>query len=102
MVETTLVTRWIPLQCLFLSLLVLSCLVIADTVSAQVVVDHPRELTFEPLEFEPPSSDRHRHTLSNGVVVFLVEDHTLPLVTVSVVVRTGSYLDPLGKEGLAG
>ena len=69
--------------------------------SAQTIAAHPRDLSFDPLEFEPPSADRHRHTLSNGVVVYVVEDHALPLVTVSVTVRTGSYLDPSGKEGLA-
>ena len=69
--------------------------------SAQTIAAHPRELLFDPLEFEPPSAERHRHTLSNGVVVYVVEDHALPLVTVSVIVRTGSYLDPVGKGGLA-
>ncbi len=39
--------------------------------------------------------------LSNGVVAYLVEDHDLPLVNVSTLVRTGTYLDPAGKEGLA-
>ena len=66
------------------------------------IAAHPRELTFDPLEFEPPDSDAHRHTLSNGVVVFIVEDHTLPLVNVSVSIRTGSYLEPAGKTGVAG
>ena len=65
------------------------------------IPDHPRNLFFEPLEFEPPSSESHRHTLVNGGTAFVVEDHALPLVNVSVLVRTGSYLDPLGKVGLA-
>lgn len=39
--------------------------------------------------------------LSNGVVALLAEDHDFPLVNVSLLVRTGSYLDPKGKEGLA-
>ena len=75
----------------------------APTVCAQSqsIPTHPRDLTFEPLEFEPPDAARHRRTLTNGVVVFVVEDHTLPLVDVSVRVRTGGYLDPPGKTGLA-
>jgi zinc protease len=44
---------------------------------------------------------QYRHALSNGVVAFLAEDHDFPLVNVSVLVRTGGYLDPKGKEGLA-
>ena len=75
---------------------------VTATTSAQTIPAHPRELTFDPLEFEPPAAERHRHTLSNGVVVFVVEDHTLPLVSVSVTVRTGSYLEPADKIGLAG
>ena len=62
---------------------------------------HPRDLAFEPLAFEPPHAAEHRHTLPGGGVVFIVEDHALPLVDVSVLVRTGSYLDPPGKAGLA-
>jgi len=85
-------------------LLVLLLLVMPTTVqtaSAQTIPAHPRQLSFEPLDFEPPAAERYRHTLSNGVVVFVVEEHTLPLVSMSVTVRTGSYLDPDGREGLA-
>ena len=73
----------------------------AHAALAQAIPAHPRQLAFEALDFEPPAAARHRHTLSNGVVVFVVEDHTLPLVSVSVTVRTGSYLDPEAKSGVA-
>ena len=62
---------------------------------------HPRELKYPTLTYTPPKRDRYRHVLSNGVVVYAVEDHDLPLVNISTLVRTGSYLDPAGKEGLA-
>lgn len=62
---------------------------------------HPNQLTFPPLDFTPPKAADHRHVLSNGSVVYVVEDATLPLVDVSVLVRTGSYLEPQGKEGLS-
>ncbi|MEE8130894.1 MAG: pitrilysin family protein [Vicinamibacterales bacterium] len=68
---------------------------------AQTIPAHPQDLTFEPLEFDPPDAARYRHELSNGVVVFVVEDDTLPLVNVSVLVRTGAYLEPSDKAGLA-
>jgi zinc protease len=61
---------------------------------------HPRDLKFSPLSYEPPNASRYRHVLSNGVVAFLAEDHDFPLVNISVIVRTGEYLDPKGKEGL--
>jgi predicted Zn-dependent peptidase len=62
---------------------------------------HPRELKYTTLNYTPPKREQYRHVLSNGVVAYLVEDHDLPLVNVSTLVRTGSYLDPAGKEGLA-
>jgi zinc protease len=40
-------------------------------------------------------------TLSNGMRVFLLEDHELPLVTGGALVRTGNLFDPANKKGLA-
>ncbi len=65
----------------------------------QQIPAHPRELKYTTLTYTPPKRDQYRHVLSNGVVAYLVEDHDLPLVNVSILVRTGSYLDPAGKEG---
>lgn len=62
---------------------------------------HPRELKFADLDYAPPERDKYRHVLSNGAVAYLVEDHDLPLVNVATLVRTGRYLEPSGKEGLA-
>jgi zinc protease len=41
------------------------------------------------------------HRLPNGLVVLLVENHTAPLVCVSVWYRVGSRDDPPGKAGMA-
>jgi len=40
-------------------------------------------------------------TLGNGMRLFLLEDHELPLVSISVRVRTGSMYEPTEKVGLA-
>ena len=61
----------------------------------------PEELKYTTLNYTPPKRDQYRHVLSNGVVAYLVEDHDFPLVNVGLQVRTGTYLDPRGKEGLA-
>ncbi len=45
----------------------------------------------EPVRFELP----------NGMVVYLVEDHELPKVSLHATVRVGSRWDPAGKTGLA-
>ena len=39
--------------------------------------------------------------LDNGITFYLVEDKELPLIRVNAIVRTGSLLEPVGKEGLA-
>jgi zinc protease len=43
-----------------------------------------------------------RYTLANGMKLFLVEDHTLPIVDGSAIIRTGSRWVPADKFGLAG
>jgi zinc protease len=68
---------------------------------AQDIPAHPRDLKYTTLTFTPPKREPYRHLLANGVVVYLVEDHDLPLINISTLVRTGTYLDPPGKEGLA-
>lgn len=59
----------------------------------------PRQMKFPPVEFNPPEPERI--VLGNGLVVHLLEDHELPLVTVTATIRTGGWLDPPDKVGLA-
>ena len=56
-------------------------------------------MTFKPVEFTPPEPDRV--VLENGMVVYLLEDHELPLISMTATMRTGSWLDPAEKIGLA-
>jgi len=60
----------------------------------------PVELSFKPLKLKPPKAERVE--LKNGMVVYVLEDHELPLVEVSAIVRTGSRYEPLDKIGLTG
>ena len=62
---------------------------------------NPRDLKFPPLKFDPPKREQYRHVLSNGSVAYLVEDHDLPLINVQTLIRTGEYLEPDGKDGVA-
>jgi zinc protease len=63
------------------------------------LLKHPREMNFPPLSFSPPKAT---HTvLSNGIVLYLLEDPELPLVNISALIRTGSIYDPPDKAGLA-
>jgi zinc protease len=75
--------------------------ILAQTAQQPGIPARPEELKYTRLTYNPPKRASYRHVLSNGVVVYAVEDHDLPLVNISTLVRTGSYLDPAGKEGLA-
>ncbi len=66
------------------------------------IPDHPSQLIYPELKYDPPQFKNYRHELEHGVVAFLAEDKSLPLVSVSVLVRVGSYLEPADKIGLAG
>jgi zinc protease len=60
---------------------------------------HPDSLTYKPLRFNPPQA--RRHALDNGIILYVLEDHELPLVNISAVFRSGSVHDPDEKAGLA-
>jgi len=61
---------------------------------------HYTELEFPPLgQVQVP--DYERYELANGLVVYLMEDHELPLVSGTATFRTGSRLEPADKVGLA-
>ncbi|WP_234571421.1 M16 family metallopeptidase [Rhodohalobacter sp. 614A] len=50
-------------------------------------------------EFQAPEVETF--TTDNGIQFFLLEDKELPLIDLTVVIKTGSILDPAQKEGLA-
>jgi len=85
----------------FLALVMLALSPLSMLGQTPQIPAHPRDLKYATLSYTPPKREQYRHVLSNGAVAYLVEDHDLPLVNVSTLVRTGSYLDPAGKEGLA-
>ncbi|HEX3797486.1 MAG TPA: pitrilysin family protein [Verrucomicrobiae bacterium] len=74
----------------------------AQSPSQDGIVRRPEELKYPPLVYEPPSPSFYRVELKSGPIAYVVPDRTLPLVNISVLVRVGTYLEPAGKEGLAG
>ena len=59
---------------------------------------HPSKLVPPPLTYKPTRPKRIE--LKSGMIVYLLEDHELPLVYLRAVARTGSYLEPDDKLGL--
>src|SRR3954464_1853529 len=61
--------------------------------------------TYKEIKYPPLRSvkvpEPLRYEMPNGIVVYLLEDHELPKISVSTIIRTGSRLEPKGKEGLA-
>ena len=84
------------------SLLVIPLLLLALALwPAQAeVAKHYTELTFPPLpDIQVPQYQRFQ--LKNGMVVYLMEDHELPLVSGTALIRTGERQDPAAEVGLA-
>lgn len=61
----------------------------------------PEQLTFPALSYEPPDPKEYRVALKSGPVAYVVPDRELPLVNIVVYARTGQYVEPDGKQGLA-
>ena len=57
------------------------------------------DLTFEPITFKPPVPEKR--VLSNGMTLYLLEDHELPLFSINGLIKTGDIYDPADKVGLS-
>ncbi|WP_446374584.1 M16 family metallopeptidase [Coleofasciculus sp. E2-BRE-01] len=74
--------------------------VVSRTPAVAATAKHYTELTFPPLsEIQIPEYTRYQ--LDNGIVVYLMEDHELPLVSGTAMIRTGDRLEPADQVGLA-
>jgi zinc protease len=69
--------------------------------SAAPIPDRPEKLKFPELDFQPPDAAQFRVQLKAGPVAYVIPDRELPLVNISILVRCGQYLEPIGREGLA-
>ena len=70
-------------------------------VFAADIPSRPEKLKFPELKYEPPKGFDYRVELKSGPVAFVVPNRELPLISISILVRTGKYNEPKGKEGLA-
>ena len=77
--------------------------VIATFMSATASAQRP-DRSEPPKPTAPPALKLppvQKHTLSNGLEVWIVEQHEVPMVQVNLIVRAGSAADPAGKYGVA-
>jgi len=79
----------------------LLCLTFHSSATAQ----SPKPRPFQELDYPPLPSLQlpayERYGLPNGLVVYLMEDHRLPLVRGNAIFRAGSRWEPAEKVGLA-
>ncbi len=59
-----------------------------------------KDLKYPPLK-QPKIPEPAAFTLSNGMRVFVLEDHELPLVHGLALIHTGNLFDPKDKHGLS-
>ena len=87
----------IYISCLCALVLFVAC------ISASVVfsspLTEPDKLVYPQLHFSLPQAKRV--VLANGIILFIFEDHEIPLVNISAVIGIGSSNDPTDKEGLS-
>ncbi|MYI93582.1 insulinase family protein, partial [Candidatus Poribacteria bacterium] len=81
---------------LFLVLLTATMVVLS---SLPLIAKPHEELTYEPIQFKPPVPEVRK--LSNGMTLYLLEDHELPVFDINGIVKTGTIYDPIDKIGLA-
>lgn len=90
--------RLLPKQLLSIGYF-MALIVISLPLSVQAQVQYVEELEYPPLpELIIPQPERV--VLDNGMVVLMMEDHELPLVSLSAFIRTGSRLEPQDKIGI--
>lgn len=93
-------TKWITLVVCFLLIPGILCLLAWATPAIAETPKRYDELTFPPLpEIQIP--DLKETKLKNGLTVYLLEDHELPLVGGQAWIKTGTRFDPKDKVGLA-
>ncbi|MBD2103305.1 pitrilysin family protein [Leptolyngbya sp. FACHB-261] len=92
-----LIRRWLSFLAMAVASLALLLYLPAHAIAAP---RHYTDLTYPPLPaLQVPEPTRL--TLDNGLVIYLLEDHELPFVNGSAMVRTGSRFEPADQVGLA-
>ena len=92
------------MRTVFIGAVMMSAAAWAQTVPPAPIPDTPavyRNLRFPPLP-RIAIPDVTTYTLPNGMKVYLLEDHELPVVSGAVRIRTGNLFEPADKIGLAG
>jgi len=72
---------------------------VATSFAADSSRANPRSMSYPPLRFDIPKSERV--VLECGMPVYLLRDTELPIINITALVRTGSVYEPASLSGLA-
>jgi len=70
-----------------------------STKTSPSTLPSPRSLKYPPLQLHFPKAERKQ--LKNGLVVYLLPDHEIPIVNLSTLIRTGNVYEPSDQVGVA-
>ena len=82
-----------------LSLMMIGIMITACFDRGVKTSQHSIDMVFSPQTFSPPKGERI--VLDNGIILYVLEDHELPVLNLSAIIRTGSIYEPMEKVGLA-
>ena len=82
------------------SIILSSLMVLALAVSPAFAQKSYKELSYPKIN-DTKIPDVERIVLENGIILFILEDHELPLIHASAQIGVGSYYEPADKAGLA-
>jgi predicted Zn-dependent peptidase len=83
---------------------IVTALAVSSCLAASLVAQGPPDRSKPPALGAPPRlnlPEIQKRTLSNGLSVWLVESHEVPVVQINVLVKAGAGDDPAGKFGVA-
>lgn len=81
-------------------LVLLASAILATAQPAATIIPSYKQLKYPPLK-PVQIPEPVTFTLPNGMKVYLLENHELPLISGSALIRTGNLFDPADKRGLA-
>lgn len=85
---------------LFLVIISIFLVAVTHNVALAQTTRQYQKITYPPLaEIKIPEYERYQ--LDNGMVIYLSEDHRLPLITGTALIKTGAKFEPESKIGLA-
>lgn len=84
-----------------LALTALAAILAGAAPPPQEIPATPEQLKYGKLAWDVPKAEQHRSVLKNGMIVYAIEDRSLPKTDMSIFIRAGQFWEPAGKEGLA-